>query len=160
MPTFADKETDRHMAIICSKGALDMAYPGLILANAALSEGVEVDLFFTFWGLDMVNKKKTDHLKFTPVGNPATGMPQMIGGLPGMTAMATRMMRHQIEDLDVPPIHEFLTMIHDAGGRLWGCKMSTDMMDLETEDLIEEVKDIITASDFIEMTEDAQLLFI
>ena len=160
MPTFADKDTDRHMAIICSKGSLDMAYPGLILGNAALSEGIEVDLFFTFWGLDMVTKKKTDHLKFTPVGNPAAGMPQMIGGLPGVTALATKMMKSQIEGLDVPPVHEFLTMIHEAGGRLWGCKMSTDMMKLEQADLIEEVKDIITASDFIEMTEDAQLLFI
>ena len=81
--------TGRKLAIICSKGNLDMAYPGLILANAALGEGVETHLFFTFWGFDMINKATMGDLKFTMLGNTATHMPQGLGGLPGMTAMAT-----------------------------------------------------------------------
>ena len=90
VPTFDDDANEgRKLAIICSKGNLDMAYPGLILANAALGEGVETHLFFTFWGFDMINKKTMGDLKFTMLGNTATHLPQGLGGLPGMTAMAT-----------------------------------------------------------------------
>src|SRR6187401_1947717 len=97
-----DAASGRKLAIICSKGNLDMAYPGLILANAALGEGVETHLFFTFWGLDMITKATMDDLKFTMLGNTATHMPQGLGGLPGMTAVATRQMRKTIADLGVP----------------------------------------------------------
>src|SRR5919204_384511 len=89
IPDFGDtKTTGRKLAIICSKGNLDMAYPGLVLANAALGEGVETHLFFTFWGFDIITKSRMAHLKFTPRGNTATHMPQGLGGIPGMTAMA------------------------------------------------------------------------
>ena len=88
-----------------------MAYPGLILANAALGEGVETHLFFTFWGFDMINRKTMGHLQFTMLGNPATHMPQGLGGLPGMTALATSRMRKQIEDVGVPDVPEFLQQI-------------------------------------------------
>lgn len=159
VPVF-DDETDRKLCIICSKGSLDMAYPGLVLANAALGEGIETHLFFTFWGFDMINKKRMDHLKFTPVGNPATHMPQMIMGLPGMTAFASHMMRKQIEDLAIPEVPEFLQMISDAGGHLWACRMSADMMHIDEEDLDEHVEGIISATDFMELSEGAQLLFI
>ena len=97
IPVFDDIETDRKLAIICSKGSLDMAYPGMVLANAALGEGIETHLFFTFWGFDIINKGTMAHLKFTPVGNPATHMPPMLMGLPGMTSFATHMMKKQIE---------------------------------------------------------------
>src|SRR3954453_2922366 len=96
VPSFADADTGRKLAIICSKGNLDMAYPGLILANAALGEGVETHLFFTFWGFDMISKATMGDLKFTPVGNTATHLPQGITPLPGMTTMATHMMKKQI----------------------------------------------------------------
>ncbi|MGZ6813237.1 MAG: DsrE/DsrF/DrsH-like family protein [Nocardioidaceae bacterium] len=102
IPSFGDVETGRKLAIICSKGNLDMAYPGLILANAALGEGVETHLFFTFWGFDMINKKTMGELKFTMLGNTATHMPQGLGGLPGMTALATHQMRKTIADIGVP----------------------------------------------------------
>src|SRR6476469_2105560 len=86
LPDFGSAEsTGRKLAIICSKGNLDMAYPGLILANAALGEGVETHLFFTFWGFDMITKSRMHELKFTMLGNTATHMPQGLGGLPGMT---------------------------------------------------------------------------
>lgn len=150
----------RKLAIICSKGSLDMAYPGLILANAALGEGVETHLFFTFWGFEIINKKTMGDLKFTPLGNPATHMPQGLGGLPGVTHMATERLKKAIADLDVPDVPEFLEQIVASGGHLWACRMSADMNHLTEEDLYEEVEGIISASDFIEKTEGAQLLFI
>ena len=160
IPVFDDVETDRKLAIICSKGSLDMAYPGLVLANAALGEGIETHLFFTFWGFDMINKETMGHLKFTPVGNPATHMPQMLMGLPGMTSFATHMMKKQIEGIDIPEVPEFLEMITDAGGHLWACRMSADMMHLDEDDLYERVEGIISATDFIELSEGAQTIFI
>ena len=133
VPSFDDVDTSRKLAIICSKGNLDMAYPGLILANAALGEGIETHLFFTFWGFDMINKKTMGDLKFTMLGNTATHMPQGLGGLPGMTAMATHQMRKTIADLGIPDVPEFLQQIVDSGGHLWACRMSADMQHLEME---------------------------
>ncbi len=160
VPSFGAPQTDRKLAIICSKGNLDMAYPALILANAALGEGVETHVFFTFWGFDMINKKTMGDLKFTMLGNTATHMPQGLGGLPGMTAMATHQLKKAIADLGVPEVPEFLQQIVDSGGHLWACRMSADMNHLTEADLYDEVEAIISASDFIEMTEGAQLLFI
>ncbi|CUR57248.1 conserved hypothetical protein [metagenome] len=161
VPDFGtDEHAGRKLAIICSKGSLDMAYPGLILANAALGEGVETHLFFTFWGFDMINKKTMCDLKFTMLGNTATHLPQGLGGLPGMTAMATSKLRKSIAELDVPEVPEFLEQIVASGGHLWACRLSADMNHLEPDDLYDEVEGIISASDFIEKTEGAQLLFI
>ncbi len=151
---------DRKLSIICSKGSLDMAYPGLILANAARMLGIEANIFFTFWGMDIITKDKVDHLKVTPVGNTAMHMPQLIGGLPGMTDMATVMLKKEMTKLDVPPVHEFLEMVHDAGCGIYACKMASDMMHLTKADLVEEVDDILGAMEFLEMSEGAQLLFI
>ena len=161
VPNF-DEETGggRTLAIICSKGNLDMAYPGLVLANAALGEGVDTHMFFTFWGFDMITKSRMADLKFTMLGNTATHMPQGLGGLPGMTAMATHMMRRQIAEIGVPEVPEFLEQIVDSGGHLWACRMSADMMHLNMDDLYEGVEGIINASDFIEKTKGAQLLFV
>lgn len=159
-----DDNNDRKMCIICSKGTLDMAYPGLILANAALMEGIDVVLFFTFWGLDIINKKKMNNLKFVPIGHPTMPIPNMVGGLPGMTNMATSMMKKEIAKLDFPGVEEFIEMISDAGAKLYACKMSVDMfsdMHLMTEeDIHERVEGIVGATDFMEMSNGAQILFI
>lgn len=159
-PSFDDEATDRKLAIICSKGTLDMAYPGLVLANAALGEGIETHLFFTFWGFDIINKSTMNDLKFTMLGNTATHMPQGLGGLPGMTHMATAKMKKSIADVGVPEVPEFLDQIVASGGRLWACRMSADMNHLGKDDLYDDVEAIISATDFIEMTDGAQLLFI
>ncbi len=160
VPSFGEADTDRKLAIICSKGNLDMAYPALVLANAALGEGIETHLFFTFWGFDMINKKTMGDLKFTMLGNTATHMPQGLGGLPGMTAMATSRLKKSIADLDVPEVPAFLEQIVASGGHLWACRLSADMNNLTEADLYDDVEGIISASDFIEKTEGAQLLFI
>ena len=169
VPSFdAPDSARRTLAIICSKGNLDMAYPGLILANAAVGEGVETHLFFTFWGFDIITKATMGDLKFSFVGNTAMhppghsdiGIHHMLGALPGATSMATRMMRKQIAELDVPDVPEFLDLLHGSGAHLWACRMSADMNHLTEEDLYDGVEGIISASDFIELTEGAQLLFI
>ena len=169
IPKFDDDDEDsgRTLAIICSKGNLDMAYPGLILANAALGEGVNVHLFFTFWGFDMIIKSRMNDLKFSPSGNTAMHMPvgdvripQALAPMPGMQPMATKMLKKQIADLGVPEVPAFLEHIVASGGRLWACRMSADMNHVTMDDLYEGVEGIINASDFIELTAGAQLLFI
>lgn len=168
VPNFDDDaSTGRTIAIICSKGNLDMAYPGLIIANAALGEGVEVHLFFTFWGFDMITKSRMHDLQFSPMGNTAmhlpghdAHMPQSLTPIPGMTAMATKMLKKSIADLGVPEVPDFLDQIVAAGGHLWACRMSADMNDLTPEDLRDDVEAIISAAEFVEMTAGAQLLFI
>jgi peroxiredoxin family protein len=165
IPSFDDDDTDRKLAIICSKGNLDMAYPGLILGNAALGEGVETHLFFTFWGFDMIMKSRMNKLQFSPAGNAAMHlpgsdlhMPQALA--PAMTGMATKMLKKQIADLGVPEVPDFLDQIVAAGGHLWACKLSADMMKIDESDLRDDVEAIITAAEFIEKTAGAQLLFI
>ncbi|MGE0817195.1 MAG: DsrE/DsrF/DrsH-like family protein [Candidatus Nanopelagicales bacterium] len=169
IPKFDDDDEGggRKLAIICSKGNLDMAYPGLILGNAALGEGVELHLFFTFWGFDMIIKSRMNDLKFSPSGNTAMHMPigdvripQALAPMPGMQPMATHMLKKQIADLGVPEVPEFLEHIVASGGHLWACRMSADMNHVDMDDLYEGVEGIINASDFIEITEGAQLLFI
>jgi peroxiredoxin family protein len=157
--------TGRKMAIICSKGNLDMAYPGLILANAALGEGVQVDLFFTFWGFDMIMRDRADDMAFSPAGNAAmrmgnVRMPQALAPVPGMTGMATRMLKKQIAALGVPTVPDFLDQIVASGGNLWACKMSADMFHVTEADLRDDLAGIINAATFIEMTDGSQILFI
>ena len=154
------QETPRKVAIVCSKGSLDMAYPGLILANAARMMGIEAMVFFTFWGLDIITEKKVDKLKAGMVGNPAAPLPHMVAGLPGMESFATMMMKKKIEGLDIPDIRELLETLDAAGADLYACKMAMDMFDLERKDLIEEVKDVIGAMDFFQFAEGAQTFFI
>jgi peroxiredoxin family protein len=168
VPSFDDDESaGRKLAIICSKGNLDMAYPALVLGNAALGEGVETHLFFTFWGFDMITKSRMHDLKFSPVGNTAmhlpvgdVRLPQALAPMPGMQPMATKMIKDQIAALGVPEVPDFLDQIVASGGHLWACRMSADMNHLTMNDLHEGVEAIINASDFIEMTNGAQLLFI
>lgn len=162
---------NRHMAFICSKGDLDMVYPALIMGWAALGNGVDVSIFFTFWGLDMITKSRVDHLEIAPVANTSMkmnmmgvpgniGIPQFMGIIPGMTAFATALMKSKMKALDVPPVHEYLQMIMDAGGKLYPCKMSCDMFKLTKDSFIDGCSDILTASEFIDLSVGAQVIFI
>ena len=160
VPDFGATATSRKLAIICSKGTLDMASPGLVLANAALGEGVETHLFFTFWGFDLINLRTMHDLRFTILGNTATHLPQGLGGLPWMTTVATARLKKSIADIGVPEVPEFLQQIVDSGGHLWACRMSADMQHLTRDDLFEGVTDIISAADFIEKTDGAQVIFV
>ncbi len=158
----------RKLVIICSKGNLDMAYPGLVLASAALGEGIETHMFFTFWGFDMITKGRMENLKFTMLGNTAMHLPMApnmpvwagMGWIPGMTNMATTMMKKQIADLDIPDVPEMIETIKGMGGHLWGCRMSFDMNGLAEEDLVDGIEGVISASDFMDISEGGQIIFI
>lgn len=150
----------RKLAIICSKGSLDMAYPGLILANAARMAGHEAMLFFTFWGLDIVNKQKVEHLHLSPIGNPSMPLPAMIAGLPGVEALATKMMQKEMDKLDIPHVAEMLEILADSGAELYACQLAMDMFHLQESDLVPQVKGVISAMDFIDKSEGAQVVFV
>ena len=164
-------EETRKVAFVCSKGNLDMAYPALVMGWAALGNGIDVTIFFTFWGMDMINKDRVDHLEVPPLANASmkmnmmgvpgyVGIPQIAGVLPGMTPFATKLMKDKMKALQVPTVREYLEMMVDAGAKLYACKMSVDMMDLSMDDFIDGVDSIVTAADFMDMTEGAQIIFI
>lgn len=165
-------EKTRKIAFICSKGDLDMAYPALIMGWAALGNGIDVTIFFTFWGLDLITKKRINRLEMSPVGNTSMkmsmmglptgnmGIPNWMAIIPGMTAFTSWFMKRKIAEVEAPPIPEFMQMLSDAGAKLYGCKMTCDMMGLTKEDMIDEAGAIVTASDFIDMTDEAQIVFI
>jgi len=147
------------VSIVISRGSLEAVYPGLIMANGARMEGIEAQLFFTFFGLEAVIDKKMDNLKVATVGNPAMHMPTLLGALPGMSAFATSMMKKEIEKLDIPPIREFITLIHDSGCELYGCKATVDMFHLSNEDFCPEVDEVITVGEFYEKSAGSQIIF-
>jgi len=159
-PVTAAEAPARKLAIIVSKGSLDMAYPGLILANAARMAGVDAMIFFTFWGLDVINAKKIDKLHVSTVGNPSMPIPTMLGGLPGIESLATARMKKEMQGLEIPPVREMLEMVADSGTELYACQLAMEMFHLEREDLVPQVKDVITAMDFIDLTAGAQVVFI
>lgn len=155
-----DTPTHRKIAIICSKAGLDECYPALILANAARQSGIDAMIFFTFWGLNVVTENKIDHLHVNLAGNPASGMPTMIGGLPGMEALAAHMMKKQMEELELPSVREMIQILEEAGTELYGCELAMKMFKLEQKDLVPQVKEVITAGDFYDLSVGAQIVFV
>ncbi len=145
-----DNKPIKKMMLILSKATLDNVYACFILANGARMEGIESEIFFTFFGLEAVHKKKLENLHIATVGNPAMHMPTMLGGLPGMEAFATKMMKNEMEKLDSPPVGEFLEILSASGSKLWACKLAMEMFHYEKSDLIDEIEDVITVGDFYE----------
>ncbi len=152
-------EPIKKVSIIISKGSLDGVYPGLILANGARMEGIEATIFFTFFGLDAIIEKRMDKIKVATVGNPGMHMPTWLGGIPGMSAMATSMMKKEMDKLDIPPVREFVEMCSDAGAELYACRATVDMFHLKKEDFCPQVKDIISVGEFYEKSAGAQIIF-
>ena len=152
-------DTIQKVSIIISKGSLEGVYPGLIMANGARMEGIEANLFFTFFGMEAINKKHYEHLKVATVGNPGLHIPTMVGGLPGMSAFVTHQMEKQIARLDIPPVPEFIQMIADSGAKLYACKASVDMFGLARDDFIEELEDVITVGEFYGLAAGGQIIF-
>src|SRR5664280_3551448 len=136
------------VSIIISKGSLEGIYPGLIMANGARAEGIEANLFFTFFGLDAIHRKRLEHIKVAAVGNPGMHMASLVGVLPGMSAIATRMMEKKMEAFDIPGIPEFMELIGDTGCGMYACKASVDLFGFTEEDFIEQVQGIITVGEF------------
>lgn len=138
----------KKMMIILSKATLENVYAAFVLANGARMEGIEAEMFFTFFGLEAIHKEKLEHLHIATVGNPAMHMPTLLGGLPGMEALATHMMKKEMERIDMPDVHEFLEILTASGVKLWACKLAMDMFHYKKEDLYEGVDDVITVGDF------------
>jgi peroxiredoxin family protein len=147
------------VSIIISKGSLEGIYPGLIMANGARAEGIEVNLFFTFFGLDAIHAKRIEHIKVATVGNPGMHMATLVGGLPGMSAIATHLMEKKMEALDIPPIEEFIEMIGDTGAGMYACKASVDMFAFTEADFVDQVDEIITVGEFYEKAAGGQIIF-
>jgi len=146
------------VSIVISKGSLEGVYPGLIMANGARAEGMEANLFFTFFGLDAVHRQRVEHIKVATVGNPGMHIPSLVGVLPGMSAIATKMMEKKMADLDIPPIHEFIEMIGDTGAGMYACKASVDMFGFTKDDFVEQVEEIITVGEFYEKAAGGQII--
>ena len=155
----ADDGTIEKVSIIISKGSLEGVYPGLIMANGARMEGIDANVFFTFFGMDAIHRERHEHVKVASVGNPGLHLATWLGGVPGMSSIVTHQMAKKMEELDIPPIPEFVEMIADSGGRLFACKASVDMFDLTKDDFIEQVEDIITVGEFYGLADGGQIIF-
>ena len=151
--------TIEKVSIVISKGSLEGIYPGLIMANGARMEGIEADLFFTFFGLDAIRRDRFEKIKVATVGNPGLHLPTWIGAIPGFSALATRMMKRQMEKIDIPPIPEFLELVHDSGVHLFACKATVDMFELTMEDFVPQVEDVISVGEFYEKAAGGQIIF-
>ena len=152
----------KKMMIILSKATLENVYAAFVLANGARMEGIEAEMFFTFFGLEAINKTKLEHLHVATVGNPAMHMPTMLGGLPGMEALATSMMKKEMEKIDMPDVHEFLDILKASGVKLWACKLAMDMFHLKKEDLYDDIDGVLTVGGFYQQGqgEGTHMLFI
>jgi peroxiredoxin family protein len=157
--TEAKPATIEKVSIIVSKGSLEGIYPGLIMANGARMEGIEANLFFTFFGLDAINRSRQEHIKVATVGNPGMHLATLAGAIPGISALVTRKLAHDMEKLDIPPIPEFVEMIADSGAGLYACKASVDLFGLTKEDFVPQVSDIITVGEFYELAAGGQIIF-
>jgi peroxiredoxin family protein len=144
---------------VISKGSLEGIYPGLIMANGARMEGMDADLFFTFFGLDAIRRDRQDGIKVATVGNPGLHMPTWLGALPGFSALVTKMMQRQIEKLDIPPIPEFLELIADSGAGLYACRATVDMFGLTMDDFVPQVNDVISVGEFYALAGGGQIVF-
>ena len=147
------------VSIIVSKGSLEGIYPALIMANGARAEGIEANLFFTFFGLDAIHKARYEHVKLATVGNPGLHLATWAGGLPGVSSVMTHYMGHKMSQLDIPPIPEFIEMIADTGAGLYACKASADLFGLSKDDFIDRVKDVITVGEFYDLAAGGQIIF-
>jgi len=158
----AETESVKKMLLILSKATLDNVYACFILANGARMEGIEAEIFFTFFGLEAITKKKMEKLHVATVGNPAMHIPTMLGGLPGMEAFATKMMKSEMEKLDIPEVGEFLDILTASGAKLWACKLAMEMFHLKEEDLYDDVNGVLTVGGFYERAkgDGTHLLFI
>jgi len=165
--TTEEKHPIKKVNIICAKGTIEDVYATLVMGNGAVMEGIETNIFFTFFGLDAIIKKRMDKLHTAVVGNPALRlpgglrMPTLLGVIPGMESFTSWMMKGEMEKLDIPPVSEFLDLITAGGGKIYACRLAMDMFKFKKEDLSEYVNDILTVGEFYELAggEGSQIIF-
>jgi peroxiredoxin family protein len=152
-------EVIRKVSIIVSKGTFEGIYPGLILANGARMEGIEVNVFFTFFGMDAITQRKMGKVKVATVGNPALGLPALLGIIPGVSTFVTKQMAKKMEELDIPPIPEFIQLLADSGAKLYACRASVDMFGLKQQDFVDTLEGILTVGEFYDKAAGGQIIF-
>ena len=146
------------LAIICSKGTLDMAYPPFVLATAAAAMDMECMLFFTFWGLDIINRHKVDRLQMSVAANPSMpAMARIMGVVPLGTRLVSTMMRGQFAKSRVQSIREFIKTARESGVHMVACQLSMDVMGVARDDLLPEVEDVVGAATFLEWASQAKI---
>ena len=147
----------RTMMLIVSKGTLDMAYPPLILATTAASMDVKVKLFFTFYGLDIINRKKQPRV--APLANPAMPMPvpNLVGAIPGMTQVGTKVMKSMFKAHGVASVEDLLEMCMDLGVKMMPCGMTIEVFGYDHDDFMEGIDPVCGAAHFIEYAADADV---
>jgi peroxiredoxin family protein len=133
----------KKMAIIATKGALDMAYPPLILASTAAALGWEVQVFFTFYGLQLL-RKDLSGIKISPLANPAmpmpVPMPVVVQMLPGMESMATMMMKAKMKKKGVASLEELRSICIESDVKFIACQMTVDLFEFEKKDFIDGIE--------------------
>ena len=155
----AERPRLQKVCVVVSKGSLEGIYPGLIMANGARMEGIEADLFFTFFGLDAIRRDRQSKIKVATVGNPGMHIPTLLGAIPGMAWVATKLMGRQLEKLDIPPIGEFLELIHDSGCGIYACRATVEMFGIADEDFVPQVDGVLTVGEFYERSGGAEIVF-
>jgi peroxiredoxin family protein len=155
----AAPEAIEKVSIIVSKGSLEGIYPALIMANGARMEGIDANLFFTFFGLDAINRAKHEHVKVATVGNPGLHLATWAGGIPGVSALVTHKLAQEMERLDIPPIPEFIEMISESGAGIYACKASVDLFALDEDDFIPQVQEVITVGEFYGLAAGGSIVF-
>lgn len=151
--------SERKMSIIVAKGGLDEVYPGFILASGARQSGMAAMMFFTFYGLNAITEEKIDHLHVNLAGNASNPMPTVVAGLPGMEALAAKMMSKKMQALDVPGPREMLKNLDESGVDIYACKLAMEMFGLEEKDLVPQVRKVLTVSEFYDLSEGGQIIF-
>jgi len=133
---------EKKLAIIATKGTLDWAYPPFILASTAAALGYKTQIFFTFYGLQLLRKKL--NLQVSPLGNPAMPMPMpvpvMVQGLPGMQSFMTSMMKKKMKEKKVPSIEELRDLCQEAEVKMIACQMTVDLFDFDREGFIGDIE--------------------
>ena len=147
-----EEPRQKKMAVIASKGTLDMAYPPFILATTAAALGWEVQIFFTFYGLQLL-RKSLKRIKISPLANPAmpmpVPMPVLVSSLPGMQSMATSMMKQKIKKHGVASLEDLRTMCLEADVKMIACQMTIDLFEFKKSEFIEGI-DYGGAATFLE----------
>lgn len=152
-------ESIKKVSIICAKGDIESVYATCIMANGAVMEGIEANLFFTFWGLNAITKSKMNKIKTPVIGNPAMPLPSIFGLIPGLSWLVSKAMMFRMNQLDIPPVQEFFEMIQAGGGQIYACKAAVDMFMLKKEKLWDGVEDIITVGQFYEKAAGGEIIF-
>lgn len=134
--------SDKKLAIIATKGSLDWAYPPFILASTAAALGYEVEIFFTFYGLKLLEKKMK--LQVTSVGNPGMPMPMpmpvLLQALPGMQGMMTAMMKAKMKKKGVASLEDLRDLCQEADVKMIACQMTVDLFDMKPSNFIDGIE--------------------